>query len=363
MRCERVKIVNGRGAKPNHIVGLVVPGVVGKIGKNGYDQRQIFPSNCPFLPMRLTTDAPDTRTTTALNRIRVRDFVGWTLGIILGVGFGVAMLFPTLPNHLIGRAAVVVSVSVWVGQSVWRHGLNLAAVFGPLPDETGWGLTLAGVAMMDLFGSAEFHVLVPWLEQVAPAFADRYTMSSAGDPTGLTAYLWLITSGVIVAPVLEEFIFRGFLYQRWAYSWGRPVWALVTTAGLFAVVHGHILGTFVFSVVTTLLYLQTRSLWAPITMHAIGNLINIPGVLPLRSGFETVTGIANEHVFGVVCLVIAAPLLIWFIIQLRGALFAPLPYIEHTSERRSSNQLGSGSGSGPRSGASEQEPDEPVATT
>jgi hypothetical protein len=241
------------------------------------------------------------------------------------------MLFPSVSSDLIGRAAVLTAVGVWIGQAMGRHGLRLTAVFGPLPSLHGWGLTLIAVGMQDLFGSAQFHLLVPWLEQTAPNLADWYTMSSAGDPAGPTGYLHMIVTGVIIAPLLEEFIFRGFLYQRWAYSWGGPVWALGATAGVFATLHGHVLGVFVFSVVTTLLFVQTRSLWAPIVMHAVGNLINIPGVLPVRSGFEAVTGVTDAQTFGGACLAVSIPLLVWFVVRHWTALFSPLPYLEHTS--------------------------------
>lgn len=108
-------------------------------------------------------------------------------------------------------------------------------------------------------------------------------------------------------------------------------WTLGTTAGMFAMMHGHVLGAFAFGVVTTLLYVQTRSLWAPIVMHAVGNLINIPGVLPVRSGFEAATGVTDAQTFGGACLAVSIPLLVWFVVRHWTALFSPLPYLEHPS--------------------------------
>jgi len=184
------------------------------------------------------------------------------------------------------------------------QGLDLSALFGPLPSSpSAWGTVLVGVLAVDLLNSAEFHLLVPWLEQVAPRLADRYVMNAVETPTGTREYLRLIGSGVIAAPLVEEVLFRGVVYQRWAYAWNRPVLALGAAAVPFALLHGHVLGAFVFAGVTTLLYVHTRSLWAPIAMHALGNANALFGGLPVEAGFELITGGAGDGVFGGVSLV------------------------------------------------------------
>ena len=136
---------------------------------------------------------------------------------------------------------------------------------------------MLGVLALDLFESAELHLLLPWLKEVAPALADRYTMNVVEEPSGMGAYLRLIGSGVIAAALVEEVLWRGLVYQRWAHAWSAPVGALFAAALPFALMHGHVLGAFVFAGVTTLLYLRTRSLWIPIAVHALGNGINLFG--------------------------------------------------------------------------------------
>ena len=237
-------------------------------------------------------------------------------------------------SGMTGKAAVLIAAGTWLGQAVWRKGLSITALFGPVPNRRGWGWVFVGVVAMDLLGSAQFHLLVPWLERVAPTLADWYTLSSVAAPSGAADFAYLLWSGVIVAPILEETLFRGILYQRWAYSWGRPVVALVATALPWAALHGHVLDAFVFSIVTTLLYLRTRSLWAPIAMHALGNLVNIPGVLSVKSGFAAATGVSGDAAFGWSCLAVSMPLLIWFVWWNASTLWRPLPYIKTEAKKR-----------------------------
>jgi transcriptional regulator, AbrB family len=213
---------------------------------------------------------------------------------------------------------------------VWWHELDLSAFFGPLPsDPSSWSTVLVGVLALDFLEEAEFHLLVPWLEQVSPWLAARY-LKDAVSPTGTTEYLRAAASAVIVAPLVEEFFFRGLMYQRWAYAWNRPVPVLLVTSVLFALPHGHVINTFILGVVTTLLYVQTRSLWAPIAMHAIGNAIAAFGGLPMEIGFELVAGgTSSGVVVGWLSLIVSGVLLAWLLRRCWGAIYDPLPYVEH----------------------------------
>jgi CAAX protease family protein len=94
---------------------------------------------------------------------------------------------------------------------------------------------------------------------------------------GLHDRLLLILTAVVIAPISEELIFRGYVFgvlRRYAGRW----WALVISACVFAAIHAHIpslAGLFVLAVALTLVYEGTGSLWAPILMHALFNSITV----------------------------------------------------------------------------------------
>lgn len=77
---------------------------------------------------------------------------------------------------------------------------------------------------------------------------------------------------VILAPVCEEIVFRGFLFTRWRRKWG-PVRASLCVSVLFALMHPNILGAFVFSLAMCAMYIRFRSLIVPMLAHASNNLI------------------------------------------------------------------------------------------
>jgi membrane protease YdiL (CAAX protease family) len=90
----------------------------------------------------------------------------------------------------------------------------------------------------------------------------------------LRAYLGVFT--MVIAPVAEEFIFRGVLYP-FVKQLGSPRYALFGINALFALIHldaATFVPLFVLALALTWLYEYTDNLIAPITAHALFNAAN-----------------------------------------------------------------------------------------
>lgn len=86
-----------------------------------------------------------------------------------------------------------------------------------------------------------------------------------------------ILMACIAAPVVEEILFRGYMYGTLR-RLTNPVFAAVIIGGLFAVVHGNLpalLPLFTFSILLCLAYELTGCLWVPVGMHVFFNAVNI----------------------------------------------------------------------------------------
>jgi len=96
-------------------------------------------------------------------------------------------------------------------------------------------------------------------------------------PRSLVGALAFILLAVILAPLFEEIVFRGFLFRGLANSFGW-VWAALISAGIFGIAH---LQLDVFVPLAALgfflawSYRRTGSLWAPIAMHVVFNAIAV----------------------------------------------------------------------------------------
>lgn len=95
----------------------------------------------------------------------------------------------------------------------------------------------------------------------------------------------IVAFAVAVAPVFEEFFFRGFAYPALKQRWG--TWrALVIVSAAFAAIHLHVpsLGPlFALAIGLGLSYEFTGSLLAPITVHALFNTVNVGMLLYVRA--------------------------------------------------------------------------------
>ncbi|MBC7981066.1 MAG: CPBP family intramembrane metalloprotease [Armatimonadetes bacterium] len=83
----------------------------------------------------------------------------------------------------------------------------------------------------------------------------------------------MAVAAVIVAPVCEEVVFRGYLYPV-AKKFSGPWVAAISTALIFSAAHGSLaalLPLFVFGLVLVALYEITGSIWAPMAVHMLFN--------------------------------------------------------------------------------------------
>ncbi|MBG9598156.1 CAAX protease [Bacillus mycoides] len=90
------------------------------------------------------------------------------------------------------------------------------------------------------------------------------------DSTG--GYVFQFIRVVFIAPIVGEFVFRGFLLQCFAAKWGTSI-AMVVVALLFACLHVDFLGAVVFSIVLSIVYIRTKSLLMPIAIHMLNNAL------------------------------------------------------------------------------------------
>ena len=171
-------------------------------------------------------------------------------------------------------------------------------------------LTLALAFATDSFNwwFAEFSkgspILGPWYESISNLMKSM---------TGGT--LWVsVLMAVVMAPLFEEWLLRGMIL-RGLLEKVKPVWAIVISAALFAIIHmnpwqgipAFILGCF-FGYV----YWKTGCLWLTILMHAVNNGLSVvvSNIDSLKDyeffrEFIPATGYWTLFAFSVVVIVIA----------------------------------------------------------
>ncbi|MBL8047517.1 MAG: CPBP family intramembrane metalloprotease [Chthonomonas sp.] len=117
-------------------------------------------------------------------------------------------------------------------------------------------------------------ILSTLISQFLPGGSHELTDSLAKDPSGLALAFF---SAVIMAPLIEEVLFRAILLPLFSNLFGRIRYGIIASSAIFAVVHMQgppvwpVL--FVLAATCSVAYVQSRSLWASIFVHMIHNSI------------------------------------------------------------------------------------------
>ena len=179
-------------------------------------------------------------------------------------------LFYGYYSHLLSAATLLVLAAY--GRLHWPSLFGTRVVAADLVP--GLKLTL----YLFLFSIAAAYLLFLPLSYVIPRFVDWWYISSAeviyfdGYGYPLLANLLALISFVVLAPVIEEIMFRGILLHRWTQKWGLTKAVLVSSV-LFGVAHTDPIGAVAFGIGMCVLYLRTQSLLVPIICHAANNLV------------------------------------------------------------------------------------------
>ena len=128
------------------------------------------------------------------------------------------------------------------------------------------------IFMMCLSGLFLGSILSGIVEQFIPP--NKFMLSSVEN---LKHSVLGIISMIIIAPILEEIIFRGIIFN-YLKKYCRVTFAIIIQAIIFGVFHGNFFQgvyAFVLGIVLAIIYIYTDSLWGDIIGHALANLIDI----------------------------------------------------------------------------------------
>ena len=178
-------------------------------------------------------------------------------------------------------------------QGVMFHGVALLAVWMFIRCRRGswqeaFGLDFRGLKSAVGQGLVAYVGIVPLV--VATSLMSQIFFYAAGYPVTLQEVVnifiesqsgWslvlLVVLAVVVAPVVEETLFRGILLPVLMKYFCTGA-AVAAVSLVFAGIHQHLPSfapLFVLAVALSLLYIHSGSLWAPIVLHSIFNGVSI----------------------------------------------------------------------------------------
>lgn len=203
-----------------------------------------------------------------------------------------------------------------------RAGLSYGRLFGTFPTWRTLGRYALWVAPLVMSAIASVYVLYLPLSYLFPRFVKSWYLESStimiwgeGDSYILADAINYLTI-VLVAPVMEEFFIRGILLTRWTVKWG-VTRAIIASSILFGILHTNVIGGFCFACVMAVLYIRTKSLFIPISIHILNNLTAwimkyFTMDLDTPASYQTIAEFQESWWIGLIALVISIPCVILF---------------------------------------------------
>jgi len=201
------------------------------------------------------------------------------MGLLQQAGVGVFKTPDSFANVLLGTLSFQGAAWVLIYLFLRYHEVDWRDAFGLRNPRLKPSLVLAlgvlAVALPVVLGLQQVSALVMeklgWLPEGQEA-VDLFIKNKSWWLRG-----YLAVFAMVLAPVAEEFVFRGLLYP-FLKQLGRPRLAWLGVSFLFAVIHANLptlLPLFIFALLLTWLYEKTDCLLAPILAHSLFNTANL----------------------------------------------------------------------------------------
>lgn len=216
--------------------------------------------------------------------------------LILLAGLGLFFIFAMEPQGTAEAAAevkdsgMVVSMAfnliVCAGLLMYLHrlrGLNPAELFGLQHLHWRWlGLLVLMFTVVILISvNLVAAATVTWLQDVWPELQPQETVKAFQDSDSIGFKVLVVIAAVVIAPLAEEVLFRGFVYGVLKRYTDAP-FAALSSSLMFAIIHMHVgslLPLWMLAVLFCLAYEISGCLLVPMLLHAIFNAASIIGML------------------------------------------------------------------------------------
>lgn len=123
------------------------------------------------------------------------------------------------------------------------------------------------------FSISAFWLLLYLLNPILPVVVDFLLEETPMPESGIFLVIEIVMI-TILAPIVEEFFFRGVILQRLIKK--SSIWGGILISSLiFGILHADIIGAFLFGVITALIVIRTGNLLIPILLHMLNNTIAV----------------------------------------------------------------------------------------
>ena len=182
---------------------------------------------------------------------------------IMNANMGFFQSIATVVSGIVGLGLIIIIIKAKKSAAIKDYlGLN----------KIGWKVALLSIGLMVVYNLAVSGIQILLGNQAG----DEQSLIKIYETAVSRPLFWI--SVVIFAPLFEEAIFRGFLFEGFRQSKLGIWWTIIITAATWAVLHAfqyqvfNVLVILVLGLIMGVVRWRTKTIWSTFIMHATMNL-------------------------------------------------------------------------------------------
>ncbi|MEK4231332.1 CPBP family intramembrane glutamic endopeptidase [Solibacillus sp. FSL H8-0538] len=209
---------------------------------------------------------------------KIRNLLIWIIStIIVSIFVSSFPLIKEIPSE--GKTRIMIVFIMYIVPVYWftiklNQCNSSLKFFLKKPKESVKVRTIFASVIMPMFtGLGLLLFVTAILFVVFPQSPSESDVLPVNQETVLWIFIFKIITLVLIAPICEEIIFRGFLLGRLSYKFGVKK-GIIFSSILFGTLHlDNIFGTTIIGIIMCIWFIKTKSLVTPILIHIVFNSV------------------------------------------------------------------------------------------
>ncbi|MBM7661155.1 membrane protease YdiL (CAAX protease family) [Bacillus mesophilus] len=207
------------------------------------------------------------------------------LGLIIFIGLLINLSADYV--NIAGNMALYVGILIVLVHTFNKKGIIIKGILGSLTIHKDELFKYVGIQLLFVLFSITAIITVLNILFITneDIIREIFKNTSPGQVENKSILVTIIGLSITItlAPLVEEFLFRGFLFNKWGESIGLFK-AMLLSSFIFSLLHFNsgFIGHFFLGILYCTIYLKTRKLLIPILLHSLNNVIaSVPMILSL----------------------------------------------------------------------------------
>ncbi|MDQ0351894.1 membrane protease YdiL (CAAX protease family) [Alkalibacillus filiformis] len=196
----------------------------------------------------------------------VLTFIGLTIFLSL---IRVPLEYSTLITSFV---ALYLIPLLWFKTKLQDEGYQLNDLFRKSESKLSAKSFSSAIVFMTLYSLGAITIVIAIVWHFLSENARSFILEINEIEPGFMILLLNLVMIIVIAPIFEEIIFRGFLFGRMSYKFGVTKGVIISSV-LFGLLHGpNFIGATLTGIVLCLIFIKTGSLIIPVILHMIYNI-------------------------------------------------------------------------------------------